>query len=1425
MGLIENQRINIIFFLIILCFEFSQNIEPIFSYGMKFARAYKLNNGNIIVVGTLGINTYDSSGMNSLYNYSITENPITDTTTGLVTNFAQFSNENNGIGIVIANHILYILNSEGKCLFKYKLEGDLSRTFYYSILPYIYKDNYYHFILGYINSDRKAILQYYFIDLDNEQLIPKINYELNSEDSEKSDVIYDNGISCQFMKHNIYKIVLTCFYQDNLLLHIAASSFKFNENKIERINDLLTSYEDFAFNILSAVSADRKNCLICYINNSGQKGYCAIYNIDINSFNKYANYISSQCDAGINRLTLNYFKETKEYIFSATYYSPEIYIAKFDENFNIIEINSKKEATLYTTNCYTIFFYSIIFISNDYHIIGDFSCNGNIQITTLYSIPDEYKPLEIYSDIIETPLNEDESNSSNQEESKKEDFTNTKFNSDIMYSTDIEDNTNSIINSTDIDDITDIVATTDIEDYSEKDNTTNIYDIIDNNNITYSVVDSIDIINFTHHGDSIDNDDYTNKDDSTNIDDIIGSIVDSKGIDNYFSTNIGYITDIGESTNIVDSIDIGDSTDSGEKKDNDDTINNVDTTDNEESTLNDDKTDSLDDGKVRISNSLDSSELKTYSLISSLINELIFNCTGYKNREGTICSETIPIGYYIIDFINKILGKCHISCKSCEKGPKEDSNNCISCKENFELNDKNNCLYKYNFYFDKQINEIIYLLADQFCPEKIPYEIVETKECVETCSNEELINKKCIINYFSDNNLNLITDKLKTIIKEVTDSNYDVIVNGNNIIYEISSSSSSNDYSNVSRIDFGECQNILKNHYSIDYLLIFKMDIKLNESYPTVVEYEVYSPKTKEKLNLTLCESSQIDVYIPVNLDNNTYTYNIYNEISKIGYDILDKDNSFYNDICTPFTSDDGTDITLKDRQSTYYNNSITLCESSCTYKFYNTTNGKAKCQCQIKKEISEIKTISYDKMDIKNFLDIKTFSNIGLIKCYKLTFSKVGLNKNYGNIILLYNIGIFISFFILYEINQKKLVSRILRLVLLSIGIKNPPKKKCVDFHFVKKNSRKSLNLISRNNQQSQTIRDLIDSKHSINLKKSNKKMSFQIKNLNDLNLIQNENYLIDNKTSRLKKKNHTNKIWKKPDLSLNSYKNEEKSNHHHIKKDEINSELHHCHHEKDKGTSNNYFQHYNDKNKEYSDFYHTHNHEIEIKYNDYELNNLEYMEAISLDKRGYLEYYWSLLKTKHIVLSIFLASNDYNLIIIKLSLFIFSFCLYFTVNALFFTDKTMHKIYASKGLFNIIVQLPQILYSTLISAFINMITKKLALSEKDILNIKTIKNKGKALEKSSEIYRYLMIKFNIFFGVSMLLLAFFWYYITTFCAVYKNTQKTLIINTLTCFLMSLLYPFASNLLPGIFRIPALKSEKKDEKFIYNIGNIIALI
>ena len=223
--------------------------------------------------------------------------------------------------------------------------------------------------------------------------------------------------------------------------------------------------------------------------------------------------------------------------------------------------------------------------------------------------------------------------------------------------------------------------------------------------------------------------------------------------------------------------------------------------------------------------------------------------------------------------------------------------------------------------------------------------------------------------------------------------------------------------------------------------------------------------------------------------------------------------------------------------------------------------------------------------------------------------------------------------------------------------------------------------------------------------------------------------------------------------------------------------------------------------------------------------MNSLDYQKAIELDKRTYWQYYLSLIKKKQLILFTFFLKNDYNLLTIKISLFLVSFSLYLTINGFFFNDKTMHKIYEDSGTYNFLSQLPQIFYSSVTSSIINIILKTLSLSEKDILKIKQETNKESSTKRAKEVEKCIKIKFFLFFIISFILMLFFWYFISCFCAVYTNTQKILFKDTLLSFCLSMIYPFGINLLPGFFRIPSLRAKNKDKKCLYKCGQILSLL
>ena len=224
-------------------------------------------------------------------------------------------------------------------------------------------------------------------------------------------------------------------------------------------------------------------------------------------------------------------------------------------------------------------------------------------------------------------------------------------------------------------------------------------------------------------------------------------------------------------------------------------------------------------------------------------------------------------------------------------------------------------------------------------------------------------------------------------------------------------------------------------------------------------------------------------------------------------------------------------------------------------------------------------------------------------------------------------------------------------------------------------------------------------------------------------------------------------------------------------------------------------------------------------------ELNNLEYEEAVLVDKRTYCQYYAGLIKKKQLIFFTFFPVEDYNLISIKIASFFLQFSLYLAVNAFFFTDKTMHQIFINNGKMDLEYHILQLIYTSLISTVINILIRYLSISENNILLIKQVKSMSLSHERATKAKTNLTIKFTLFFIVSFILIIFFWYFLSCFCAVYTNTQIILIKDTLFSFLLSMIYPFGTNLIPGVFRVLALRASKSDKKCLYEFSQILSIL
>ena len=144
------------------------------------------------------------------------------------------------------------------------------------------------------------------------------------------------------------------------------------------------------------------------------------------------------------------------------------------------------------------------------------------------------------------------------------------------------------------------------------------------------------------------------------------------------------------------------------------------------------------------------------------------------------------------------------------------------------------------------------------------------------------------------------------------------------------------------------------------------------------------------------------------------------------------------------------------------------------------------------------------------------------------------------------------------------------------------------------------------------------------------------------------------------------------------------------------------------------------------------------------------------------------------------------------------------------------MHNVYENKGLFDVSYQLPIIIYSSFISMFLGALVQMLGLSNDAIIDFKRSEEINNINERGAILIKKIKIKFEFYFILSFLLLFSFWYYISMFGSVYRNTQFLLLNDTVMGFGLSLVIPFIIYLIPGMFRIPALNAPQKNKRCLF---------
>ena len=299
----------------------------------------------------------------------------------------------------------------------------------------------------------------------------------------------------------------------------------------------------------------------------------------------------------------------------------------------------------------------------------------------------------------------------------------------------------------------------------------------------------------------------------------------------------------------------------------------------------------------------DESKLEHYTDIFFDVPENIVICTNGNINEKIIFQNIKNIKCHIID--------CSNDWKSKRKKIIYNDECIDSCNNStlykYEYNGK--CYENCNYYYYLDNDNNFHCTFNFSCLKEYPKLAENKNECFQNDIKEIIKNildsKKEKLN---EEGIKVYDDILKIIEKKFTSENYDTsnLDNGEEEIiyteklyitlsaYENQKNEISN---NMTKIDLGECEYLLRNFYNISYnesLYIKKIDIQQEGMKTLKVEYNVYAKlygKNLIKLNLTICEKTKISILIPIVLSDNLDKYNI--------------NSGYYNDICYTKTSEE----------------------------------------------------------------------------------------------------------------------------------------------------------------------------------------------------------------------------------------------------------------------------------------------------------------------------------------------------------------------------------------------------------------------------------------------------------------------------------------------------------------------------------------
>ena len=815
--------------------------------------------------------------------------------------------------------------------------------------------------------------------------------------------------------------------------------------------------------------------------------------------------------------------------------------------------------------------------------------------------------------------------------------------------------------------------------------------------------------------------------------------------------------------------------------------------------------------------------------------------TNNNNNNNVICKNNSILneGYYL-DEEHHCYKECYTSCSMCNGPGNNINHNCIEhkCKVGYITHPYNitQCISRCPYYYHININNINELTCtNRTCPTKYPFLIASKNECVESCNNSvyyTINNNQCVETCPEDTSAD---DATKTCIPLDLCKKTELQTALTASTYADTIDTLANEY--MSAFSYTDKHVNIFTHIDGDYqIVIYKSkecakefitelstmeleclpkDIPLTtlqmtqqrDNGPDQLSYAFYNSDTFERIDMSICEGEKIEVDVSISHSGSNITQAI--EFDKLGVDVYDINHPFFNDICFTYTAENGRDVPLSERKKHYYQD-VAFCEEGCELKQINLQTENATCECDVQTDfVSEL----LDNPLTGEIVNLLSNANFEVMKCYKGVFNIKNISTNIGGWVIIVLCVPQVVFVVMYIKNGLMGI----RIYLLQFMGMNPPRKR-LQANILTTLPNKNGNVVNENDKKDENVQK--------------QKISLMVINRNPDNEIFNESSTINEDTNsinciskdglhqrsslsitpleKIKPQkeliydyNNTNTITntncdstKKLGTNIKTYKED----------DEVYNNTQTYNNTKG-DTDNNVKYNFDVFQQRRTLALETHKNE----FSDSELNGLDMYDAVIFDKRTFCQIYWNQLKNKEGIINAFFDHDELELIPIKAICFFLSASLYFTLNALFYFEDVISAEYNHKGpiTFGYIFtnEIDRIMYSMLIGSVIDLILPCLTDTKGRIKSLIRRENDNeKFRDESIRIVKVLKTKILIFLIFNTLLMCFCWYYLSSFCYCYPNTQINWLIGGFITWLFCLILPFIYCFLITLLRYLGLR-------------------